>query len=105
MREGLSERTLVCRGEEQPVLEGQRNKTVFSYAATLRGAGLDKDGIRFAVSDYNERYCDPPLPESELDTIVRSICGRYEPGASVMPTLRDAWDDFNDLGVWKARIS
>lgn len=83
------------------VPEGQRNKTVFSYAATLRGAGLDKDGIRFAISDYNDRYCDPPLPESELDTIVRSICGRYEPGASVMATLRDAWDDFNDLGVWK----
>jgi RecA-family ATPase len=82
------------------VPEGQRNKTVFSYAATLRGAGLDKDGIRFAISDYNERYCDPPLPESELDTIVRSICGRYEPGAAVMATLRDAWDDFNDLGEW-----
>lgn len=83
------------------VPEGQRNKTVFSYAATLRGAGLDKDGIRYAVSDYNDRYCDPPLPESELDTIVRSICGRYEPGAAVMATLRDAWDDFNDLGEWK----
>lgn len=83
------------------VPEGQRNKTVFSYAATLRGAGLDKDGIRYAVSDYNDRYCDPPLPEPELDTIVRSICGRYEPGAAVMATLRDAWDDFNDLGEWK----
>lgn len=83
------------------VPEGQRNKTVFSYAATLRGAGLDKDGIRFALFDYNDRYCDPPLPEAELDTIVRSICGRYEPGASVMATLRDAWDDFNDLGDWK----
>ena len=83
------------------VPEGQRNKTVFSYAATLRGAGLDKDGIRYAIADYNERYCDPPLPDFELDTIVRSICGRYEPGASVMATLRDAWDDFNDLGEWK----
>lgn len=83
------------------VPEGQRNKTVFSYAATLRGAGLDKDGIRYAIADYNERYCDPPLPDAELDTIVRSICGRYEPGASVMATLRDAWDDFNDLGEWK----
>lgn len=82
------------------VPEGQRNKTVFSYAATLRGAGLDYQGIRFALSDYNERYCDPPLPEEELDTICRSICGRYEPGAAVMATLRDAWDDFNDLGTW-----
>lgn len=82
------------------VPEGQRNKTVFSYAATLRGAGLDYAGIRSAISDYSERYCEPPLPEAELDTIARSICGRYEPGASIMPTLRDAWDDFNDLGTW-----
>lgn len=83
------------------VPEGNRNKTVFSFAATLRGTGLDYAGIRAMISDYNERYCDPPLPEEELDTIARSICGRYEPGASVMATLRDAWDDFNDLGEWK----
>jgi len=81
--------------------EGQRNKRLFSYAATLRGAGLDEAGIRFSLSDYNERYCKVPLPDSELDTIIRSVCGRYERGASVMPTLRDAWDDFNDLGEWK----
>lgn len=83
------------------VPEGNRNKTVFSFAATLRGSGLDYKGIRSMVSDYNERYCEPPLPEEELDTICRSICGRYEPGAAVMATLRDAWDDFNDLGEWK----
>lgn len=89
------------RDGEWKIPEGQRNKTLFSYAATLRGAGLDEAGIRYSLSDYNERYCEIPLPESELDTIVRSICGRYERGASVMPTLRDAWDDFNDLGDWK----
>ena len=81
--------------------EGGRNKTVFGYAAVLRGQGLDYQGIRFAVSDYNDRYCHPPLPEEELDTICRSVCGRYEPGAAVVPSLRDAWDDFNDLGEWK----
>ena len=89
------------RDGEWKIPEGQRNKTLFSYAATLRGAGLDEAGIRYSLSDYNERYCEIPLPESELDTIVRSICGRYKRGASVMPTLRDAWDDFNDLGEWK----
>lgn len=81
--------------------EGRRNKTVFSFAATLRGSGLDYQGIRSMVSDYNDRYCDPPLPEAELDTICRSVCGRYAPGEAVVATLRDAWDDFNDLGEWK----
>ena len=85
----------------QTIPEGQRNKRVFSYAATLRGAGLDYQGIRFALSDYNERYCEPALPEEELDTICRSVCSRYKPGDPVMATLRDAWDDFNDLGEWK----
>lgn len=93
--------TIQKTGEQLVVPEGNRNKTVFSFAATLRGAGLDYQGIRSMVSDYNERYCTTPLPEEELDTICRSVCGRYSPGASVAVTLRDAWDDFNDLGEWK----
>ena len=82
--------------------EGQRNKTVFGFAATLRGLGLDSGGIRFMIEDYNDRYCDPPLPDSELDLITRSVCSRYRPGEAVAPSLRDAWDDFNDLGEWKS---
>ena len=83
------------------VEEGQRNKTVFSFAASLRGQGLDDGGIREMLTSYNERYCDPPLEPSELDTIARSVCSRYAPGEAVSASLRDAWDDFNDLGEWK----
>lgn len=81
--------------------EGQRNKTVFGFASMLRGNGLDQSGIRSMVDDYNDRYCDPPLPPEELDTIVRSVCSHFKPGDPVHPALRDAWDDFNDLGTWK----
>lgn len=81
--------------------EGQRNKTVFGFAATLRGLGLDSAGIRFMIEDYNDRYCYPPLPPAELDLITRSVCSRYHAGESVAPSLREAWDDFNDLGEWK----
>ena len=87
--------------EELNVPEGQRNRSVFRLAASLRGMGLDYKGIRSMVSDYNDRYCDPALPEEELDTICRSVCSRYSPGEAVGPTLRTAWDDFNDLGKWK----
>lgn len=80
--------------------EGQRNKTVFSFAANLRGQGLDQLGIRAMLEEYNDRYCDPPLEAWELDTICRSVCSRYEPGAAVAASLRDAWDDFNDMGEW-----
>ena len=83
------------------IAEGQRNKTVFGFAAALRNMGLDGAGIRYMVEDYNDRYCNPPLEPAELDTICRSVCSRYAPGEAVAPTLRDAWDDFNDIGEWK----
>lgn len=89
------------RKEVLSVEEGQRNKTVFSFAASLRGQGLDDGGIREMLVSYNERYCDPPLEPFELDTITRSVCSRYAPGEAVSASLRDAWDDFNDLGEWK----
>ena len=81
--------------------EGQRNKTVFSFAANLRGQGLDQVGIRAILEEYNDRYCSPPLEAWELDTICRSVCSRYAAGEAFSSTLRDAWDDFNDLGEWK----
>ena len=81
--------------------EGRRNRTVFGFAATLRGAGLSYQDIRSMLNTYNENHCDPPLPDFELDTIAHSVCGRYEAGASIHASLRDAWDDFNDLGEWK----
>lgn len=83
------------------IAEGQRNKTVFSFAATLRGQGLDQAGIREMLEQYNDRYCNPPLEGFELDTICRSVCSRYEPGAPIAASLRDAWDDFNDMGEWQ----
>ena len=80
--------------------EGHRNKTVFSFAANLRGQGLDQTGIRAILEEYNDRYCNPPLEAWELDTICRSVCSRYSPGEAVSASLRDAWDDFHDLGEW-----
>lgn len=78
--------------------EGNRNKTVFSFAASLRSQGLDYNGIRDMLESYNDRYCGPPLEAEELDTICRSVCTRYDAGEAVLPSLRDAWDDFQDMG-------
>lgn len=85
-------------GEELTVIpEGQRNKTVFGFAASLRKKGLDQDSIRAMVAVYNDRYCSPPLPDDELDTICQSAC-RYEAGSLLNPAFRSADDDFADLG-------
>ena len=80
--------------------EGQRNRTVFSFTASLRNQGLDKSTIREMIELYSERCCVPPLDSAELDTIARSVCSRYKPGEAVAPSLRTAWDDFKDLGEW-----
>ena len=84
--------------EELTVIpEGQRNNAVFSFAASLRKKGLDQDLIRTMVAAYNDRYCVPPLPDDELDTICRSACG-YKAGSLLNPAFRSADEDFADLG-------
>lgn len=80
------------------IAEGQRNKAAFTFASMLRGNGLDASGIREMLEGYNDRYCVPPLPPEELDTICRSVCTRYNAGEAIAGSLRDAWDDFNDMG-------
>lgn len=83
--------------EELTVIpEGQRNKTVFRFAASLRKKGLGFDKIRSMVAIYND-LCSPPLPDDELDTICRSACG-YEAGSLLDPAFRSADDEFADLG-------
>ena len=49
------------------IAEGQRNKTVFGFAATLRGNGLDQAGIR-AILDENHEV-DPAKLNRELNRL------------------------------------
>ena len=77
--------------------EGQRNASVFSFAANLRSQGLDKDLIRNGIEMYNNAYCVPPLPNSELDTITNSVC-KYPKGEKIPFDARDIKIDFSDLG-------
>lgn len=55
------------------------------------------------VAVYNDRYCSPPLPDDELDTICRSAC-RYEAGSLLNPAFQSADDDFADLGPIAKRV-
>jgi len=77
--------------------EGKRNRSVFKYAATLRSAGLDKDVLLDSLKLFNERYCDPPLPLSELKIIAGSVA-KYKKGEKIPFDTRDLSDDFGDLG-------
>lgn len=48
-----------------------RNQTLFNYILTLQGEGYSKDAIREIIGIINEYILAEPLPEKELETILR----------------------------------
>lgn len=60
------------------IADGQRNSTLASLAGSMRRRGFGPDAIESALLIENQSRCDPPLPESEVKVIARSVA-RYEP--------------------------
>ncbi len=58
--------------------EGQRNAYLTSRAGALRRKGEPEETILAALLAANQVRCDPPLPESEVRRIAKSVA-RYEP--------------------------
>lgn len=50
--------------------EGKRVDTIVRLIASLRTKGLDDDAIKAAVRVENEKRCNPPLKEKELEEAV-----------------------------------
>ncbi len=50
--------------------EGERVDTIVRLIASLRTKGLDDDAIKAAVRVENEKRCNPPLKEKELEKAV-----------------------------------
>ncbi len=48
-----------------------RNQTLFNYILKLQSEGLTKDEIRETISIINKYVLEEPLPERELETILR----------------------------------
>jgi putative DNA primase/helicase len=72
----------------QAVAGGQRNNTLTSLAGTMRRRGMSEEAIEAALKAENAVGCDPPLHESEIVAITRSVC-RYEPESSSSPNPTD----------------
>lgn len=56
---------------------GTRDKTMASFAGSMRRVGATPEEIFAALQAINQR-CDPPKDDSELERIARSV-GRYPP--------------------------
>jgi len=61
------------------IQEGQRNNTLFKLASSLRSQGFSEDTILKQLKITNKKYCNPPLPEKEVQIIAGQV-GKYEPG-------------------------
>jgi hypothetical protein len=60
---------------DESIPAGQRNSTITSILGRARqNVGADYDALIALARQHNQR-CIPPLPESELETISRSIAG------------------------------
>jgi hypothetical protein len=62
--------------------KGRRNHTLARVAGRLRHAGISVEAIEAALLVENRCRCDPPLGDSEVSAIARSI-GRYSAGSGV----------------------
>lgn len=58
--------------------EGGRNNAMTSLAGQLRNQGYEPDLIFKELCRANAQACDPPLPETELRMILKSVM-RYQP--------------------------
>lgn len=66
----------------QTIGSGGRNDTLFRYAASLRSTGRDETEMSILVRAANRDRCKPPLPDGDVDKIIRSACG-YEQGSGL----------------------
>lgn len=59
---------------------GQRNETLFKFAASMRAGGLKDDAALEMLHKANIERCKPPLPTDEVEMIHRSAL-RYPQGS------------------------
>lgn len=60
------------------ILHGGRNHALTQLAGLLRRKGMSLEGMLPALLAENQRVCVPPLPDNEVQSIVRSVA-RYAP--------------------------
>jgi Predicted P-loop ATPase and inactivated derivatives len=92
---------VVADGE--PIPEGGRNDTLFRIACRLHRSGTPLEATMSEIKAENLSKCEPPLEDSEVETIVNGIYGRYEQPALAQATfpkldpkgkpIKDHWEN------------
>lgn len=71
-------------------VEGGRNDALTSLGGSMRRRGLTEAAIRSALREQNRAACRPPLAESEVDQIARSVA-QY-PTEDAPAVSADIWE-------------
>ena len=74
---------------DQPIPEGGRNAALTRLGGAMRRQGASLDTVAAALLAENAGRCRPPLPESEVRTIARSV-SRYAPEPDVLIRITPA---------------
>lgn len=64
------------------ITEGTRNNTLTRIAGALRNQGVTESTILVALREENQRRCEPPLTDKEVESIAVSV-SKYPPGKHV----------------------
>jgi len=105
--EGLAARILKARkptkNESTPgkIPTGRRNDTLTRLAGAMRRQGCGPGAILAGLREHNKAHCSPPLPDSELQAIAKSITRLYEPALQGNRPRVNATE--NDLSVVSAQ--
>lgn len=78
--------------------EGERNDTLFRYAASLQAKGRTNFEILAIVQAANDACCDVPLKPKELEILVQSAL-RYEKGEDTAATTAQSKTALKEVAV------
>ena len=73
--------------------EGRRDSTLTSIAGTMRRRGIDFGEMLPALLEINKRRCKPPLPDSQVEKITKSVC-KYRPQDKLIASVPEEGQDF-----------
>jgi putative DNA primase/helicase len=80
----------------EAIPEGSRNDSLARIAGVMRRRGCSEAAILAALLTENDRRCQPPLPESEVGKIARSIASY--PSAPARPSRPPRAQQFTPFG-------
>lgn len=87
-----------------PIPEGARNKTLASLAGSMQRRAMSSEAILAALKTENERRCDPPLSDREVEAIAKSI-QRYPADAPAYVPVDEAGEEIETTEIREGLFS